>query len=57
MLVFLHDIGKANAGFQSRRWQAPERVIGVDVRGDEAMKLLTEAWDIIKKVDGDRVVP
>lgn len=23
-LVFLHDIGKANAGFQSRRWQLPE---------------------------------
>jgi len=25
VLVFLHDIGKANAGFQSRRWQLPER--------------------------------
>ena len=25
VLVFLHDIGKANAGFQSRRWIAPER--------------------------------
>jgi CRISPR-associated endonuclease/helicase Cas3 len=24
VLVFLHDIGKANAGFQSRRWIAPE---------------------------------
>jgi CRISPR-associated endonuclease/helicase Cas3 len=24
VLVFLHDVGKANAGFQSRRWQ-PER--------------------------------
>ena len=28
VLVFLHDIGKANAGFQSRRWQAPERPPG-----------------------------
>lgn len=25
VLVFLHDVGKANAGFQSRRWQLPER--------------------------------
>ena len=25
MLVFLHDVGKANAGFQSRQWQLPER--------------------------------
>lgn len=25
VLVFLHDVGKANAGFQSRRWQPPER--------------------------------
>lgn len=25
VLVFLHDIGKANAGFQSRYWQPPER--------------------------------
>ena len=25
VLVFLHDIGKANAGFQSRRWKSPER--------------------------------
>lgn len=24
VLVFLHDVGKANAGFQSRRWQSPE---------------------------------
>lgn len=24
VLVFLHDIGKANAGFQSRRWMSPE---------------------------------
>ena len=24
VLVFLHDIGKANAGFQSRRWKLPE---------------------------------
>jgi CRISPR-associated endonuclease/helicase Cas3 len=24
VLVFLHDIGKANAGFQSRRWRSPE---------------------------------
>lgn len=24
VIAFLHDIGKANAGFQSRRWQAPE---------------------------------
>lgn len=28
VLVFLHDIGKANAGFQSRRWQLPERPPG-----------------------------
>ncbi len=28
VLVFLHDVGKANAGFQSRRWQLPERVPG-----------------------------
>ena len=28
VLVFLHDIGKANAGFQSRRWIAPERPPG-----------------------------
>ncbi len=27
-LVFLHDVGKANAGFQSRRWQPPERPPG-----------------------------
>lgn len=25
VLVFMHDVGKANAGFQSRRWQLPER--------------------------------
>lgn len=25
VLVFLHDVGKANAGFQSRKWQPPER--------------------------------
>ena len=25
VLVFLHDVGKANAGFQSRRWKTPER--------------------------------
>ena len=25
VLVFLHDIGKANAGFQSQRWKLPER--------------------------------
>lgn len=29
VLVFLHDIGKANAGFQSRRWQLPERPPGL----------------------------
>jgi CRISPR-associated endonuclease/helicase Cas3 len=28
VLVFLHDIGKANAGFQSRRWQLPDRPPG-----------------------------
>lgn len=28
VLVFLHDIGKANAGFQSRRWKSPERPPG-----------------------------
>ena len=25
VLVFLHDVGKANSGFQSRRWQLPAR--------------------------------
>ncbi len=25
VLVFLHDLGKANAGFQSRRWKFPEQ--------------------------------
>lgn len=29
VLVFLHDVGKANAGFQSRRWQLPERPPGL----------------------------
>jgi len=24
VLVFLHDVGKANTGFQSRRWKSPE---------------------------------
>ena len=28
VLVFLHDVGKANAGFQSRRWKPPERAPG-----------------------------
>lgn len=28
VLVFLHDVGKANAGFQSRQWQLPERPPG-----------------------------
>ena len=28
VLVFLHDVGKANAGFQSRRWQLPARPPG-----------------------------
>lgn len=28
VLVFLHDVGKANAGFQSRRWQLPEHPPG-----------------------------
>lgn len=28
VLVFLHDVGKANAGFQSRRWHLPERPPG-----------------------------
>jgi CRISPR-associated endonuclease/helicase Cas3 len=28
VLVFLHDVGKANAGFQSRRWQSPNRPPG-----------------------------
>lgn len=25
VLVFLHDVGKANAGFQARRWQPPDQ--------------------------------
>jgi len=25
VLVFLHDVGKANSGFQSRRWKLPEQ--------------------------------
>lgn len=29
VLVFLHDVGKANAGFQSRRWQLPDRPPGL----------------------------
>ena len=29
VLVFLHDVGKSNAGFQSRRWQLPERPPGL----------------------------
>lgn len=28
VLVFLHDVGKANAGFQSRRWKLPDRPPG-----------------------------
>lgn len=28
VLIFLHDVGKANAGFQSRRWQLPDRPPG-----------------------------
>lgn len=28
VLVFLHDVGKANTGFQSRRWKLPERPPG-----------------------------
>jgi len=28
VLVFLHDVGKANAGFQSRQWQLPQRPPG-----------------------------
>ena len=28
VLVFLHDIGKANSGFQSRRWKSPARPPG-----------------------------
>ena len=28
VLVFLHDIGKANSGFQSRQWKSPERPPG-----------------------------
>lgn len=28
VLVFLHDVGKANAGFQSRRWTLPDRPPG-----------------------------
>ncbi|TXT36599.1 MAG: CRISPR-associated helicase Cas3, partial [Comamonadaceae bacterium] len=28
VLVFLHDVGKANAGFQSRRWRMPDRPPG-----------------------------
>lgn len=28
VLVFLHDVGKANAGFQSQRWKLPERPPG-----------------------------
>lgn len=28
VLVFLHDVGKANAGFQARRWQSPDRPPG-----------------------------
>jgi CRISPR-associated endonuclease/helicase Cas3 len=28
VLVFLHDVGKANVGFQSRRWQSPDRPPG-----------------------------
>ena len=28
VLVFLHDIGKANSGFQSRQWRPPERPPG-----------------------------
>ena len=28
VLVFLHDIGKANSGFQSRRWKSPDRPPG-----------------------------
>lgn len=29
VLVFLHDVGKANAGFQSRRWQLPDHPPGL----------------------------
>jgi len=29
VLVFLHDVGKANAGFQSQRWRGPERPPGL----------------------------
>ncbi len=28
VLVFLHDIGKANSGFQSRQWKSPDRPPG-----------------------------
>ena len=28
IIAFLHDVGKANAGFQSRRWTLPERPPG-----------------------------
>jgi CRISPR-associated endonuclease/helicase Cas3 len=28
VLVFLHDVGKANAGFQSRRWRLPDKPPG-----------------------------
>ncbi|MDD5000355.1 CRISPR-associated helicase Cas3' [Rhodoferax sp.] len=28
VLVFLHDVGKANAGFQSQRWRLPDRPPG-----------------------------
>jgi CRISPR-associated endonuclease/helicase Cas3 len=27
VLVFLHDLGKANAGFQAKRWGAPEKPV------------------------------
>lgn len=55
VLVFLHDLGKANSGFQSRRWpagQAPKGWPGPAGHGPQALELFRDEPFLAPLLDG-----